>query len=49
MMECVNAGSPFVSVVEYGKETIVNIRQLCGENKSVKQQRVTVTMKEGSL
>ena len=49
MMEHVNSGTPFVSVVEYGKETFVNIRQLCGENENIQQQGVVVSLKQFSL
>ena len=48
-MECVNDGTPFVSVVEYGRETFVNIRQICGGSENVKQQGVLLTMKQFSL
>ena len=48
-MECVNDGTPFVSVVEYGKETFVNIRQICGGSENVMQQGVLLTMKQFSL
>ena len=49
MTEHVNSSTPFVSVVEYGKETFVNIRQLCGENENIQQQGVIVSLKQFSL
>ena len=48
-MEYVNSGSPFVSVVEYGKETFVSIRQLSGGNENIQQQGIIVTLKQFSL
>ena len=48
-MEYVNSGSPFVSVVEYGKETFVSIRQLSGGNENIQQQGIIVSLKQFSL
>ena len=46
MMKYVNAGSTFVSVVEYGKETFVNIRQLCGGNEDIEQQGIIINVSQ---
>ena len=48
-MEYVNSGSPFVSVVEFGKETFVSIRQLSGGNENIQQQGIIVTLKQFSF
>ena len=48
-MEYVNSSSPFASVVKYGKETFVSIRQLSGGNENIQQQGIIVTLKQFSL
>ena len=48
-MESFNAGTPFVSVVEYGDKTFVNIRQLYGGYENIEQQGILVSMKQFSM